>query len=375
MNIGELAINLGVKGGDNAKKELQKVKGGLEDVKSMSLEAKAAIVGALYGLERLMGASMKQGMHLRNFSEATGLSTKRIQQWDYAARQAGVSAEEMESSLVSVQDKMVAMLQGEGAPKGIAMFADYMAKIGQPIDMKKVRDMEYMLPALQKFSQSAPPDILRGFMGSMGVGMNMFGAMRQNSFREDVYKRAPILNNGQVNANARAGALWADLQSKFEQKSGQFTAEHGEQLIKALSDLMSAVFKLSDIMLKVAENLNLFGLPGKAIDGVGKMFDMSGKQDSLIGVKRNIESLTMKDVKGMGSVFMENMQRQQKNMATGFIKYDMNAITKNKPAQTITNNVNMQFQHDGKDAKKVGTSTTQAMNKVYRQSQAQKQRD
>jgi hypothetical protein len=57
MKVGELWVNFGIKGTHNAAKDLSKVKTGMTEIKAMSIEAKAAIVGAIYALERMMSSS------------------------------------------------------------------------------------------------------------------------------------------------------------------------------------------------------------------------------------------------------------------------------------------------------------------------------
>jgi len=164
MTIAELFVNLGVKGADSAGKALGGVKGGLGEVKSMSLEAKAALVGVIYGLERMMSNSAQLGTSLTNFNALTGISAQQLQQWQYAARQAGVAGEEMTGSMKAVQSTMANMLMGKGAPEGMAMLAN---KVG--FDPARARDTAYVLGQLQKFAQSVPQDVGNAMIKSFGV--------------------------------------------------------------------------------------------------------------------------------------------------------------------------------------------------------------
>ena len=124
MKIGELFIDLGVKGKDVTGKAIRSIHDGLQGVADTSLSTKAAIVGVVFGIERMMSFSSKMGAGLKEFSLLTGLSTRELQKWQYAGRKVNVSNEEVESSFKSIQQAMGDMLIGKGAPEGMALLAD-----------------------------------------------------------------------------------------------------------------------------------------------------------------------------------------------------------------------------------------------------------
>src|ERR1700744_4238817 len=103
MDIGSLFLNLGIKGSEKTVGALTDVKKGLGELGSMSLEAKAGIVAAMYALEQLFATSGKAGTDLTNFNAITGESVKTLQQYQYAARQVGVSNQEVEGSFKTLQ--------------------------------------------------------------------------------------------------------------------------------------------------------------------------------------------------------------------------------------------------------------------------------
>ena len=97
MNIGELFVNIGIKGTEKTIQALGNVKSGLGAVASTSLEVKAAIIGAIYALERLISTSADMGMSLANFKILFGNSTKELQQFQNAGREVGLTFEETAS--------------------------------------------------------------------------------------------------------------------------------------------------------------------------------------------------------------------------------------------------------------------------------------
>ena len=105
-------VSLGVKGADKTIDAFAKVGTGIKNVATESLAAKAGIIGATYALEQFMSNAATRGTDLSNLSTYLGISTKQLQQWQYAAQQAGESGEEFTSSLKSVYDKVAQMRLG-----------------------------------------------------------------------------------------------------------------------------------------------------------------------------------------------------------------------------------------------------------------------
>lgn len=70
----------------------------MKEIKGTSLGTKAAIAGAAFAVERMTRFSTQMGASYKEFARYTGLSTKMLQQWQYAGRKANVSNEEVENS-------------------------------------------------------------------------------------------------------------------------------------------------------------------------------------------------------------------------------------------------------------------------------------
>lgn len=388
MNIGELFVNLGVKGSEKTLGALTGVKKGLGEAKSMSIEAKAAIVGAVYALERLFAASGAMGTSLTNFNALTGLSAKQLQQWQYAARQAGVANEEFTGSIKSVQNSMTNMLLGKGAPEGLAMVAQ---KVG--FDPKRARDTFYVLEQLQKFARSAPADVGNSVLKSFGLGEGTIAAMRRNAFTPDVMSKAPTYNDSQIQALDKANIAWSNLGSKIEMAVGKFNAKHGLQLVRDISMVTDQVLKLIEAFVGLADKLKIFSVIGKVFEGWTSIFK---------GVSEGVEGLSTpkkreelgKDVMG----FFKEMPGVFKAMSEdlfgapevapsgaggativmpkgkGIPSASRSAAPQVPPlqlspgsTQNINVNQNLNFQHDGKEHKKTSDSVKKATQDAFRQ--------
>lgn len=372
MKIAELFVGLGVKGADQAGKALGGVKTGLGEVKSMSLEAKAAIVGVVYALERMMTQSAQMGTGLLNFNQLTGIGAKELQQWQYAARQAGVSADEMTGSLKAVQNSMTNMLLGKGAPEGMAMLAN---KVG--FDPARARDTLYVMQQLQKFAQSVPKDVGNNMLKSFGLGEGTISAMRRNVFTPDTFAKAPVYGDKEVSQLDKVNVAWGNLGQKIQMAFGHFTSKHGMELVADLSKITTEVVKLADALTTLAEKSKVFAFIGKLIEG------LTGATQDFTGYVQGKRSFLGEDLDKNGNVAKKHATGSVWNKifteqhAEEYIK-DMfkglggPSVSPTQP-QNVEVNQTLNFHHDGKDSKKTGDSTNKAVKDAFRQLSAQSQ--
>lgn len=369
MTIAEFFIQIGIKGDDKTDGAFKKLKNGLSDMKSMSLEAKAALVGVLYGLERMMSQSAAMGSNLTNFQQLTGLSAKTLQQWTYAARQAGVSGEEFTGNLKGVQQAMSNMLMGKGAPEGMGLLAN---KVG--FDPAKARDTFYVMEQLQKFAQSdVPADLGNNVLKSFGLGEGTIAAMRRNMFTPDNFKKAPTYNEGEMKQLDRVNVAWSNLGQKIQMAFGKFTSKHGMQLVSDISKITDQVLKLADAFMKLSEKLKLFELVGKVFEGWSMILN---------GITKSVNEIsTHKGGTGAGlKEFVKEAFSGAKDAAYGAYLTATEPATPPPPAgaknssvsNQMTVNQTLNFQHDGKDHGKTGESVNKAVQKAYRQNSALK---
>lgn len=367
MNIAELFVNLGIHGAEKTVGALGSVKKGLGDVTSMSLEAKAGILAVMYGLEHMMSQSGKTGTGLTNFAALTGLSAKTLQQWQYAALQAGVSSDELTGSLKGVQTSMTNMLLGKGAPEGLGIVAKAVG-----FDPKKARDSFYVMEQLQKAAQKLPQDVGNSVLKSFGLSEGTIAAMRRNAFTPAMLQKAPVYSDREVNQLDKANVAWANLGHHVEMAFGHFTAKHGVSLVGDITKIADAIFKMINAFEKLAEKLKLFQAIGKIFEGWTSIFN---------GVNSVLDKVT-KDKNGVGS----GLLNQGKGMMQGLGEAakgamltvgDMIAPT---PAPLATAGganmvVNQNIVHHGNatDTKAVKDTHRNAINQAYRQRPAQRQ--
>lgn len=370
MKIAELFVNLGLKGADQAGKALGGIKGGLGEVKSLSLEAKAAILGVVYGLEKMMSNSAQAGTGLYNFNALTGMSTKELQQWQYAARQAGVSGEELTGSMKAVQSTMANMLMGKGAPEGLAMVAN---KVG--LDPAKMRDTVYMMQQLQKFAQQVPQDVGNQMLKSFGLSEGTIAAMRRNMFRPDVMAKAPTYGTGEIKQLDKVNVAWSNLGQKVQMAFGHMTAKDGMKIVGEISKMTTEILKLADALTKLADKLQIFKWVGKVFEGLAMLTNITTDQVGSLTGKIGKDGV----LKGTGEHILGNLEGLGEAVKGAYLTaQDALAppVSPQGPTKAPSNvNVNqtLNFQHDGKDSHKTGKDVHKAVKDAFRQMQAQGQ--
>jgi hypothetical protein len=289
---------LTVKGGDESGKQLAQVDKGMSQVRHTSLATKAAIVGVIYGLQRLMSGSSKLGTSLQNFSSATGLSAEMLQRWQYAGVQAGTTAEDIQSSIMGIQETMAALARGEGQPKGLSEFLRITGA-----DMSRMEDTFYMAEKLVEFSKQIKPG-QRDLVKSFGVSDGFFQAARDDVFNKATMDRAPVWSQGQLNALQKVNAGWTNFFDMFTRRMGAMNAQYGPQLIQDLTKVADKFLKLAKAMTEAANEFKVFEKVSTILNNIANALDLiTGLSRDKGVVQGSFDMLNAATGKGSGSVW------------------------------------------------------------------------
>lgn len=152
MQIGSLFIKIGIKGG----KESVATMGQL---KNTTLATKAAVVAAVVAFAKMSQEARKLAMNLDIFEKTTGLSGGTLQKMSYQAAAAGVNLSDLDSTLQTIQQRMIDISLGQG---DIAPFQLW--GIGLDKDPTKVLDqIAEKINVLQKKSPAMAAKMARDF--------------------------------------------------------------------------------------------------------------------------------------------------------------------------------------------------------------------
>lgn len=406
MNVGELVLNLGIKGSEKTVGAISNVKKGLQETASMSLEAKAGIVAAMYALERLFATSGKAGTDLTNFSAALGVSAQTLQQYQYAARQVGVSNQEIEGTFKTLQGTVSKTLLGEGAPKGLARVSLLTGGISAQDLQRYQQQPQLLIQKLQEYAKKESNIGLRNeTLKSFGLGENMISALSRNAFRPEVLQKAPTYSDKEVGQLDKANIAWSNLGNKVQMAVGHFNAMHGGQLVSDISKIVTQVIKLVEAFAKLSDKLHLFEMIGKAFQGwVNILGGVNTAVDKISGAisspneRKKLAADTVqggRDIAGylgsLGKDLADSILPKKNEPigpsvapkilgALGNPAVSRQAITPSLSVQKSSGNtqnnsvnINNNFQHPGTDHKKTGSSMKQAVEQAYRQMSAQAQ--
>lgn len=312
MNVGELFVSLGVKGAEKTVGAITTVKDGLKGIASTSLETKAAVVAAIYAIERLFQASGQRGTALENFSTLTGMATKTIQQYQWAAQQVGISNQEVEQSFISLQKNMTKTLLGKGAPEGLALFAQSGGNVTAE-DIKKYQEHpELLMQKLQEYAQKEKNVGLRNqVMESFGLSQNMIAGLSRNAFTPEVMSKAPTYNDQEIGNLDKANAKWKNLGTSIEMMFGKLNAKHGGGFVDDLQKLIGPLERVILALVDFAEKIKLFDGLKIVFEGVAEAINQIG-----IAIKAFEDSDVLKWMIGAGKKGMATLDKALEAGAT-----------------------------------------------------------
>ena len=107
MQIGELFVKIGIKGGKESVATMTQLK-------ATTLATKAAVIGAVVAFAKMSQEARKLAMELDVFEKTTGLSGDSLQKLSYRASAAGVSLDSLDGTLQSIQQRVTDISLGQG---------------------------------------------------------------------------------------------------------------------------------------------------------------------------------------------------------------------------------------------------------------------
>lgn len=304
MKVGELFLEIGAKDKDGASRKLNGFNDSFKKLAGNATKvAKGVAVAsaALFGLGAAFAKIGRTGTDLLNFSALTGLSTERLQKWQYAAKLAGVEAGEFQGSVKAVQDNIANMLSGGGAPEGFGLFANTVG-----LDESRIQDTFYVMEKLNEFAKSGvSKDLANNVLKSIGWSEGVIAAARRDMFREGVFAQAPMYSSKQQKQLDKVRAGFDKIKISIEKAFGGFVSRHGMTVINMLDKIVAIVINLAGWLEKVVGWLEkVVGLLGQFQIVKDITSGLSGIVDILAGKDAGKVGKDMRDKRG-GRAFGE----------------------------------------------------------------------
>lgn len=252
MTIAELFLKIGIQGADTTGKALGGVTKKMDEIREASLLTKAAIAGVVIGFERLTGFASQAGMDLYKFNTVTGLSTDKLQEWQYAAMRFDVTGEEVSSTIKGIQSAMTSMKLTGNAPSGLGLLA---AKVG--FDTKRIDDTFYVLSKVQQFVKTAPISLANEVAKSFGLSENMIQMLRVADLAKDKLSKTDVISKDEIGRLVEINKLWKDFWFGLRTIGIKAVAKDGkiivEELYNAFKLLRDAYRFVDDLVSKFSE--------------------------------------------------------------------------------------------------------------------------
>lgn len=275
MKLAELFIDLGVPNAKSAVKDLNTAKGTLGEMKTSALALKAAVVGAFYGMQQFGAKSNQTGTDLKNLSTLLGINVEVLQRYRYAARQAGLSNEELDGTLSSLQSTLTKVTTGEinGLP-----WAGQIEKLtGIDINSEMIQRLasrpQEFLRILQEYAQKEDNvPLANQVLSSFGIPPGVIQALRRGTFNDKTLAQAPVASEGEIDARANMDTRWGNLGEKIQRSVDKFNVMFGPDIITNLEKLIPQVLKLAEAFATLAKNGKFFEVVGMAFQGWTEIF-------------------------------------------------------------------------------------------------------
>ena len=234
MNVGEIFIALGFDVDDGKLKDFQeKVQGLNKDL----IKASAVAAGAVFSLMAFVDGSVRGARALKNFQDQTGSSARELQKWQIAARLSdiGMSADETQSSLMSLSKSLADITMGGGDAGAFGMF-------GVDIDGKDafdvLEDLRGMLDTnIARFGEQQTVGLLQ----RMGLDPRFISLLKTSSEEMERYRKELTLSEKSQMRLLELGKAVEFFKAKLGFMKDQFVSIISPQVIEFFKNILIVI--------------------------------------------------------------------------------------------------------------------------------------
>ena len=283
-SVGELFVSLGIKGGDKTLDTLGKTSDGMGKIRDLSFEAKAAIVAAAYALEKLFSASGQHALGLENLAAGLDTSKRVLQEYEYVARQAGSSNEELASTFDALS-RMSENIQIDpnATPQGFAYMQGVLEKAGKAFPWEGKYSVnaagahpEQWFQASQDYLKIEPDKQLgkKIVSGIIGNSPALFKALSEGKFVPEEFAKGHYLSDKEIGANDQNRQRIENMKDALGTAFEKLEAKFGPALLKQLDEILPKFIQLVTAFSKlIADTPAVVKTLGMIFDGWKEIFD------------------------------------------------------------------------------------------------------
>jgi hypothetical protein len=306
IKAGELVVEIFVKGKDEAAKALKSTKDWLTDVSNEGLATKAAIVAAIASAERFISSALNTANTLHQFGVKTGLSTERLQQWQYAMGQSGISAEQTQSAIEGLQNVLGQMYLTKKPPEGWNVFTKTLA---HPIDFKKLtgpQGTDYGLELAREYVKKAKETgqdikVTNAVLKNLGLEPIITGL---REFHGDISKMDKGIGTRTQKDLQQVNRELFNLHWSWEKWKADVTATYAIPFLKSVRQALEGISVLIGVVTKRVDDLaTRFRWVKTLLDSIASFFKFVFRW-SPIGLMKEIGKMK-EGVPGAGKYILE----------------------------------------------------------------------
>jgi hypothetical protein len=261
VEIAEFFVSLGVKGSEKAVSAIGGVFDRMKKLGTASLETKAAIIGAFYAVEQGIVKAGAMGIALKQFNTLTGLSTKMLQQYQYAGKAVGLTNEQVAQTFTELRTQFRDMIKAGGdAPQYLYRFEQALADVGIHLkpgeEAEWVHHPEELLERMKQFSKFSTLEAgdKEMILSSMVKDPAVVSAIMRLKLGAAEAAAAPMdraaLGPVTINKVADATGKWMQMLQEIEVEFAKFWATDGPEVVKMVHSIVTSLIKFVEALTK-----------------------------------------------------------------------------------------------------------------------------
>lgn len=271
--VGELFIQLGIKGTDVVGKGIEGAKNGMEGLASAAGEASLAILGVVAGLEETFRRTGAQAHDMMALGDATGITVEKLGGLRNAFRQFG-GENELASTLQAIQKVQTDISRNKGVSGEQGQFFTQ-----THADMKRFKeDSVYALELGRQLVQSMPKNTaseigkIQQLLASVGMsGNNTYSMLLRAKKDFTNLKPGDVIGTGETRSLNASYIGIKNVLDKIEKFAAHKSAIFGPDFVKNLTMVTENILKLVSALSDVGEKLKIFETIGNVFKGFGEL--------------------------------------------------------------------------------------------------------
>lgn len=251
MKIGELAVDIKIKGGTQSVATMKQLK-------TTALATKTAMLAMVVAFAKMSQEARKFAMNMAIFEANTGLSAQTLQKMSFMAAQAGVSLDNLAGTLQNIQSMTKQIALGEGNLRPFTM-------LGISPYQDPVKIINQIGAAIRRNQKD--PAMLRQIIDDFGISNELYYALLQGQTEE--LEEQYILKKEDQEALVALNKEWYKLWWYVKQigiRSQGFLAHVALPLLKAMTNLAKFA---GELVIGFGEIAQKSASVEKAIAGIG----------------------------------------------------------------------------------------------------------